>query len=109
MDTKVTKKEIGISKFWPEPDLIIEDTKEVVRRVVYPLNTETLIRRPHGQCITISHQGDEDAGIGGDVAELWLDIGYLDDVDLLNLKEMLAEAFTALWDFSAIVKLPGEE
>lgn len=109
MDTKVTKKEPGISKFWPEPDIIISDTREAVKRFIYPVKSETLIHRPPGQCISISRQGDEDAGIGGEYVELWLDIGYLDEVDLLNLKETLEEAFTALWDFPAIVKLPGEE
>jgi hypothetical protein len=76
---------------------------------MYPTVEESCIRRPPGQCITISHQGDESVGIFGDRAELWLDIAYLDDVDLLNLKERLAEVFTELWDFPAQVMLPGEE
>jgi len=41
--------------------------------------------------------------------ELWLDISYLDEVGLLNLKEMLIEDFSAFWDFPATVTLPGEE
>ena len=76
----------------------------------YLVKSETLIQRPPGQCITISRQGDTDTGIGGEYAELWLDISYMDDVDLLNLKEMLIEDFSAFWDLGTVtVTLPGEE
>ena len=75
----------------------------------YPLNTETLIHRPPGQCITISLVGNAELGTGGGHAELWLDISGMDDVDLLNLKEMLIEDFSAFWDFPVTVTLPGEE